>query len=186
MIFPEETRQLCRLFADVLDYPGAALVTSAEECATRLKASYNGAAGPMQSFAGFAREQPPGVLEELYTHTFDVTPADTLYIGYHIFGETPKRSVFLVRLQEAYQSHGFSGGTELADHLSVLLRFLSVARDAEFMAPLVHDCILPVLEKMEKSFPKDKQGYGPAVSALRQFLVKVNRTLIKNGGLTHD
>ncbi|HJX12631.1 MAG TPA: molecular chaperone TorD family protein [Dehalococcoidales bacterium] len=186
MIFPEETGQLCRLFADVLDYPGAALVTSAEDCAAGLKASHNGAAEAMQSFADFARSQPPGAMEELYTQTFDVTPANTLYIGYHTFGETPRRSVFLVRLQEAYQSHGFSGGTELADHLSVLLRFLSVARDREFAAPLVRDCILPVLEKMEKSFPKDRPGYGPAVGSLRRFLGQIDRKLIKSGGLAHD
>ena len=91
----------------------------------------------MRSFVNSVKGQSRGALEELYTETFDLTPAMTLYIGYHLFGETPKRSSFLVRLEEAYQAHDFDSGTELADHLCVLLRFFSVAQDAEFVVPLL-------------------------------------------------
>ncbi len=182
----EETKHLCRLFAEVLDYPDHSLLESATECAQRLENSFPGIAEPMQSFVTFAQSQSLGTLEELYTQTFDVSPATTLYVGYHLFGETPKRSAFLVKLQEAYQSHHFSGGTELADHLCVLLRFFSVAQDPEFVIPLLQECVLPVLEKMEKAFPKNKNGYAPAISSLRLFLQEVSRRLIKAGDLTHD
>lgn len=185
-MLPEETKQLCRLFAEVLDYPGNSLLESATECVRQLDKSFPGTAGPMQSFATFAQSQSQGTLEELYTQTFDTTPATTPYVGYHLFGETPKRNAFMAKLQEAYQSHHFSSGTELADHLCVLLRFFSVAQDPEFVIPLLQECVLPVLEKMEEAFPKNGNGYAPAVSSVRLFLQQVCRRLIKTGGLPHD
>ena len=185
-MLPKETKQLCRLFAEVLDYPGNSLLESATECAQQLETSFPRIVRPMQSFVVFAQSQSLGTLEELYTQTFDVTPAITPYVGYHLFGESPKRSAFWVKLQEAYQSHHFSGGTELPDHLCVLLRFFSVAQDPEFVIPLLQECVLPVLEKMEKAFPKNKNGYAPVISSLRLFLREVSRQLIKAGGLTHD
>jgi nitrate reductase molybdenum cofactor assembly chaperone len=185
-MLPEESKKLCQLFAEVLDYPGSSLLESATECVNRLEHTFPGTVGPIQSFVTFAQSQNPGTLEELYTQTFDVTPATTPYVGYHLFGETPKRSAFMAKLQEAYQAHGFSAGAELADHLCVLLRFFSVAQDPEFVIPLLQECVLPVLEKMEEAFPKNGNGYAPAVSSLRLFLRQVCRRLIKTGGLPHD
>ncbi len=185
-MLPEETKQLCRLFAEVLDYPGNSLLESAMECARQLDNSFPRTAGRMQSFVTFAQSQSSGTLEELYTQTFDVTPATTPYVGYHLFGETPKRSAFMAKLQEAYQAHSFSAGAELPDHLCVLLRFFSVAQDPEFVIPLLQECVLPVLEKMEAAFPKNGSGYAPAVSSLRLFLRQVCHRLIKAGGLPHD
>jgi nitrate reductase delta subunit len=182
-MLPEETKQLCRLFADVLDYPGPSLLESATECIKQLEHSIPGVAEPMQSFVIFARGQSQGELEELYTQTFDITPATTLNVGYHLFGETPKRSAFMTKLQEAYQCQSLSAGTELPDHLCVLLRFFSVARDPEFTIPLLQECVLPVLEKLEGAFPGKKNGYRPVVSSLRLFLRQVCRELVKAGGL---
>ncbi len=185
-MLPEETKQLCRLFAEILDYPSPSLLESATECIKQLENSFPGTAEPMRSFATFAESQSQGTIEELYTQTFDVTPATTPYLGYQLFGEGPKRSAFMVRLQEAYQSHSFSSGTELPDHLCVLLRFFSVARDSEFVIPLLQECVLPVLEKMEGAFPAKKNGYRPAVSSLRLFLRQVCHRLTKAGGLRRD
>ncbi len=185
-MLPEETKQICQLFATVLDYPSHSLLESAVECAKRLESSFSGIAEPMQSFVTFAQSQSPETLEELYTQTFDITPATTPYVGYHLFGEGSKRSAFMIKLRETYQSHSFSGGTELPDHLCVLLRFFGVAQDTEFVIPLLQECILPVLEKMEAAFPKNKNGYKPAISSLRLFLQQVYRKLIKTGGLQRD
>ena len=180
-----DDKQLCRLFAEIIDYPNDSLPESATECLKQLENSFPKIAGSMQSFVTFAKNQSPGTLEELYTQTFDITPATTLYVGYHLFGETPKRSAFLVKLQEAYQSHHFSGGTELPDHLCVLLRFFSVAQNPEFVTPLLQECALPVLEKMEKVFPKNNNGYVSAISSLRAFLQQICQRLIKAGGFPH-
>ncbi len=185
-MLPEETKQLCRFFAEVLDYPSGSLPESADECLRQLDASFPDIADHMRPFVTFLESQSRGAIEELYAETFDLAPGSTLYIGYHLFGETPKRSSFLVRLEEAYQSHGFQSGTELADHLCVMLRFFSVAQDPEFIIPLLQECVLPMLEKIEAAFPKNGNGYAPAVSSLRLFLRQVCRRLIKTGGLPHD
>ena len=112
-----ETQKLCRLFAVTLDYPSKSLPSAARDCAATLTVSFPGMAAPMRTFADFVNGQSVAALEEIYTQTFDVTPTTSLYLGYHLFGETPHRSVFLCTLQEAYQAHDFSSGIELADHL---------------------------------------------------------------------
>ena len=179
----QENKQLCRLFAEVLNYPGGSLSESAKGCLKQLDDSFPDIAGQMRSFVAFVEDQNRGALEELYAETFDMAPASTLYIGYHLFGETPKRSSFLVRLEEAYQSHDFHSGTELADHLCVLLRFFSVAQDTEFIIPLLEESILPVLDKMVGNLQKSNNGYALAVSSLRLFLRRLSRRLAKVGGL---
>ena len=172
-MLPEESKKLCRLFAKVLDYPGASLPESANECLRQLDGSFPDIADQMRPFVAFVEGQGRGALEELYAETFALAPASTLYIGYHLFGETPKRSSF----------HDFDSGTELADHLCVLLRFFSVAQDMEFVIPILEECILPVLDKMVGDLQKSKNGYSPAVSSLRLFLRQLNRRLAKVGGL---
>lgn len=176
-----ETRQLCNRFADVIDYPDASLGDTAAACLDLLD-GVSGSAAPMRTFAAFARDRSTAEMEELYTQTFDMSAATTLHIGYHIFGETPKRSAFLVKLEEAFKADGFSSGSELADHLCVLLRFFNVASDPEFVAPLVDECVLPVLETMEKALPEKKTGYRPAVRSLRLFMQHLHRALEKEGG----
>ncbi len=182
-MLPEESQQLCQLFAEVLDYPTGSVRESARECLKQLEISFPDIADPMQSFVTFIESQDRGELEELYAQTFDLATAMTLYIGYHLFKETPKRSAFLVQLEEAYQSHDFNSGTELADHLCVLLRFFSVAKEPEFVIPLLEECILPVLDKMVGDLQKSKNGYAPAVSSLRLFLRQLSRRLVKVGEL---
>lgn len=185
-MFPENTRQTCRLFAEVLDYPDEATPETVSRCIRELEEACPESVKPMRSFLEFVQARTPGSLAELYTQTFDIVPARTLYIGHHIFGENPKRSTFLVRLQEAYQSHQFSAGSELPDHLCVMLRFLSVAEDREFVDPLLQECLLPVLHNLEKGFKKDKDknGYGSPLSSLRLFLRRLSGSLDKTGGVT--
>ena len=178
----KDSQQSCRLFAEILDYPGSSLLESATECVNQLELSFPGGVKSLQSFVTFAKSQSPEMLEEIYVQTFDTTPATTLYFGYHLFGETPKRSAFMAKLQEAYQAHHFDGGTELADHLCVMLRFISVTQDREFVIPLLRECILPVIEKMEAAFPKNKNSYRPAVSSLGLFLRQAYKGLINAGG----
>ena len=151
----QENRQICRLFAEMLDYPGSGLRQAAKSCVIQLEDISPGLTKPVQSFADFVSSQSLESLEELYTQTFDVTPATSLYLGYHLFGETSKRSEFLIKLTEAYEAHSFSSGIELADHLGIMLRFLSVSEDPEFTLPLIEECILPTLEKTEKALKKN-------------------------------
>ena len=181
----QENKQLCQLFAEMLDYPGSRLRQTAKSCAIQLENSFPGITGPVRSFADLVNSQSLESLEELYTQTFDVTPATSLYLGYHLFGETPKRSEFLIKLTEAYETHSFSSGIELADHLGIMLRFLGVTEDPEFALPLLEECILPTLEKTEKELKKNKNQYALVIGPLLVFLRQVTRKLSKTGGAAH-
>ena len=181
----EDVRRLCQLFAEVLDYPGPSLARSAVECARQLDDPFPGSAEPMRAFVAFVEGNKLQELQEIYIQTFDITPATTPYVGYHLFGETPKRSVFMAKLQEAYQSHQLSTGAELPDHLCVLMKFLSVAQNEETVIPLLDEGILPILKKMEQAFHKDKDSYGLVIRSLRLFLAEISRKLTTAGGVMH-
>jgi nitrate reductase delta subunit len=178
----QEDRLICGLFAKMLDYPDAGSRNTARECVRHLQKSHAGIAKEVQTFSDFVIDQSMESLEELYTQTFDLTPTTSLYFGYHLFGETPKRSEFLVQLTEAYKANSFSHGIELADHLGVMLRFLSVANDAEFGLPLIEECILPTLVKTEKELEKTKNPYCLVISPLQKFLREITGQLTKAGG----
>ena len=175
----QESRQLCQTFADIIDYPNRALPQAAKSCLLQLEKAFPGITAPVRAFADFVDSQSLESMEELYTQTFDVTPATSLYLGYHLFGETPKRSVFLIELTEAYQAHSFSSGIELADHLGIMLRFLSVSQDPEFTLPLLEECILPTLEKTEKELKKNNNQYVLVIGPLLAFLRQVTQKLVK-------
>jgi len=181
----DDRRRLFHLFAQVLEYPGSSLLASAGECARRLEKSCPEAAEYMRAFAAFAEGTGLDRMEEIYTRTFDITPTANLYVGYHLFGESFKRGAFLVKLQEAYEAHGFAFGPELADHLSVILRFVSVVDDPLFVDPLVEEGVLPLLEKVEEAFKESSGGYALVISSLGLFL-RQECPAIAAGGLHHD
>lgn len=178
----QQERQICECFAEALDYPHTGLPPVARNCALHLQDSFPNIAKPVQAFAGFVNSQSLDSLEELYTQTFDITPVTSLYLGYHLFGETPKRSVFLIELTEAYKAHSFSSGIELADHLGVILRFLSVSEDDEFTLPLIEEGILPTLEKTEKELKKNNNPYAQVIGPLLAFLRQTTHQLARTGG----
>lgn len=177
-----ENQAICRSFAEILDYPGQSLPAKVQGFLDQLERSSPRPARPLRRFAQYLAGKPASTLEELYAQTFDLTAANSLYLGYHLFGETPKRSAFMVQLQEAYQGLGFSSGGELPDHLCVLLRFLSVAKNPEFCRPLLQECILPGLSKTEAELLKADNPYGWLVQALRTFLERAEGKQEKAGG----
>lgn len=164
-------RRILGLFAEILEYPGARLARAVQECEA-LVASRNAEAGALLGrFRAFVEEAPLARLEEVYTGTFDLDAACHPYVGYHLFGESYKRSVFLLGLKERYTARGFAAGSELPDHVAVLLRFLATTDDAGLAAELVGEALLPALDRMtgtgEGQSPKE---YQRVLQALRLVL----------------
>lgn len=141
-------RDLYRLFADLLEYPREGLGGSARECATLLAPRHPEAAARVGELAAFAELAPRGRLEEAYTETFDLNAACHPYVGYHLFGESYKRSALLVGLRQRYRACGVEIGNELPDHVVMVLRFLSAQDDADLARELIGDALLPALERM--------------------------------------
>jgi nitrate reductase molybdenum cofactor assembly chaperone NarJ/NarW len=161
--------QIYQLLSALLEYPGPDLVESARECAGLLALEAPQAAAQIERFLALAEEIPPGRLEELYTGTFDINPTCTIYAGYQLFGESYKRGEFLVRLKQEYRERGFCEGNELADHLSVLLRFMGRLDPEETLArELIEDCLVPALQKINGSFPEPSaETLNPYACVLR-------------------
>jgi nitrate reductase molybdenum cofactor assembly chaperone len=168
-------------FGTLLDYPGSELLEQARKCAGLLdQQGWRQAAAHIRDFAEYVESSTStGYLEEVYTATFDVSPACFIFAGYLMFGEGFKRGKFLVRLQEKYAERGFSAGNELADHLAVIFRFMAILDPDEVLArELVEDCLIPVLEKMNTNFKIEETGSSnPYAQVLRAILMTLEHTM---------
>jgi nitrate reductase delta subunit len=160
-------QRLFGLFAQFLDYPQSSLSEGLRECQALLSAQ-NPASGELfGEFFRFADKMPLGRLQEVYTHTFDLDAAYHPYIGYHLFGESYKRSAFLVGLKERYRESAFTPPeNQLPDHLPAALRFLAACGDENTSGELIQEALLPALAKMlkregEKAGEFDEQGEAP-------------------------
>ena len=108
----------------------------------------------------FVKRTPRSTLEEVFTATFDLNAGRHPYIGFHLFGEAYKRSVFMLELRDRYRKYRFEHGSELADHLSVMLRFMAICDDEEIKGELARDALIRSLEPMMVSADAEPVAEG--------------------------
>jgi nitrate reductase molybdenum cofactor assembly chaperone NarJ/NarW len=113
-------------------------------------------------FDEIARVEQTG-LEELYTRTFDLNPVATLEVGWHLWGEQYERGRFLADLTEQQHALEVEGGSELPDHLTVLLPMLARMRHPEALAAK----ILPAIEKILAPLVEHGNPYRHLLAAAR-------------------
>lgn len=140
--------RVLELFAQLLEYPHQGLARTARECSAVVANDNAEAATLLEQFAAFVDRTPYHILEEVFTATFDLNANRHPYIGYHLFGEAYKRSVFMLELRDRYRRFGFSEGSELPDHIAVILRFMSLCSDQDVVAELGRDAIMISLDPM--------------------------------------
>lgn len=156
LLLPEKTARqaLADAFANVLSYPYESPAAAARRCYELARAWDAEAGRLLESLAVLAEAESLGALQEAYTRTFDL---DTLsrseptcypYVGHYLFDESHKRGAFIVELRKRFRAHGFQDESDLADHLVVLLRFLSVCSDETLADEIVDDAILAALRRM--------------------------------------
>ncbi|MGE5262620.1 MAG: nitrate reductase molybdenum cofactor assembly chaperone [Acidobacteriota bacterium] len=153
-------QSIFRLFAELLDYPKPGLGAWARQAGALLGGGNSDAMRILEDFACITDRTPLGQLEEVYTGLFELNALCHPYVGYHLFGETYKRSVFMLGLKERYSAQGFSVDPELPDHLTALLRYISVCNDPVMIDELVRDALLPALDKMIASESNDQPMSG--------------------------
>ncbi len=113
--------------------------------------------------AGQLRYPADPAMQELYVATFEFNPACTLEVGWHLFGENYERGEFLARMRQQLRRFGIPEGSELPDHLGLLL--LLIARlDHEAGAELAGQFLLPALGKIGTAL-KDN-AYEPLIAAV--------------------
>jgi nitrate reductase delta subunit len=172
MLTSTNHQELYRRFATLLSYPDGAVRQTAAACAAHLRELDSAAADPMARFAAFLAGQQPSRLEELFTETFDLQPVCHPYVGYQLCGESQQRTMFLIRLQQLYRQHGFSGGSELPDHLATLLQFVGTVADRECGLEIVRDGLLPALEKILAGLEGKALPYVELLKAVQRFLTE--------------
>lgn len=153
------------LMSQILEYPGEGLPAATRSLEALLRPSAPEASGALSEFAAFVEAGPAEKLEEIYTSTFDLNPQCYPYAGYQLFGDDPKRTDLMLRLQQRYCSSGFEAGYELPDHVPLLLRFLSQLEDEEEARELSELVLSPVLAKMSKTLGDKQNPYAHAVAA---------------------
>lgn len=178
---------LARAFADVLDYPRSPVAEAARTCERLARRRSAAAAALLAGFRVFAEERPLGELQEAYTAAFDLDTLSELeptlypYVGHHLFDESHKRSAFLVGLAERYREHGFSAGTELPDHVVVLLRFVAACEDRALVGELVREAIAPAIARMTRD-GDGSAGGASGRDCYRRVLWALRLVLEEQGG----
>jgi nitrate reductase delta subunit len=163
-------QNIYQFFASLLTYPTADLLSEIEKDYCQSLSNYSETKQLIDRFQDFVKSVSITDLEELYTSTFDVNPVCFPYPGFHLFGENFNRADFLVKLKQKYQEHGFiAPENELADHLPIMLQFLSTLDTDDILTQeLLEDCLIPALEKMTEGFKTDNH-YGLIIKALWLF-----------------
>jgi len=146
------------LFADLLDYPQETPIELLRDCRTLTGAMSPDADARLAEFQAFAEEATMGHLQEEYTRAFDMDETHSLYLGYHLLGESYKRSALLLEFKERYRTYGIEVAGELADHLPVVLRFLAVCEDQEMANEIVGEGLWPMLDMMAKKDRKSEEA----------------------------
>lgn len=143
----------------VLEYPrpalGQAVQTLIAGCANQLPQ----AAAWFRNFQDVLVQQGLAYMEECYTAAFDFAAESAPYVGYQIFGDDPRRSLFMAQLRARYQEHGVEAGVELPDHLALVLPWLALAPDREEAEELLAEMVLPAIEKMCQQLQKQANPY---------------------------
>jgi len=161
---------LCLSFSTLLSYPRAGIKATAADCYRQLKESDPRAAVPFGAFIDFLEQHELPQIEELFTATFDLQALSYPYVGYQLCGESQARTLFLMKLQELYTQHNFSAGSELPDHLSVMLRFIGTVPDPQGNLEIISDGLLPALEKIIAGIEAEAQPYRQLLEALQTYL----------------
>lgn len=197
-------KRIFQLFASILGYPQKDLAEAIRECEALIQEETPEAAELLVEFRGVVENTPIGRMEEIYTGAFDLEANWQLYIGYHLFGESYARSVFLLELKERFRAGGFPPPeAELPDHAAVLLAFLGVCDDRQQVDELVDEALLPTLNRLtgegedvvEEELEEGEEAseevqrqrssrevYEGVLRALRMVLLKQQSRLALHGG----
>jgi nitrate reductase delta subunit len=158
------------LVARLLEYPDGVTPQVALRAEGDLARRSPEAAAELEAFRTGVAGLDPREVEELYTRTFDILAPCCLDVGYQLFGETYKRGSFLVKMRGAARRYGVEPGSELPDHLPVVLRILARVDAGDDPSELAVEVLLPAVEKMLRSLAAGENPYAAVLRAVRALL----------------
>ena len=122
----------------------------------------------LRSFADTVAGLSTGRLQELFVQAFDLNPASTLEIGWHLFGEQYERGEFLVDLRGRLREAGVAETGELPDHLRHVLPLVARLEPDDARA-FGNVFLRPALQKIAAGLPADSV-FGALVRGLLEHL----------------
>lgn len=152
-------------FATLFDYPDTEIAADVSACISLLENEFAEGAALLRKFQLAIAQKSLGELQELYTATFDMRPDCTPALGYHLFGDDVRRSLFLIRLRERLEARHIDLGVELPDHLSLVLHLMERSGPGEECDTLASECLAPALTRMTKALGQGAQAVTPHFSA---------------------
>lgn len=129
--------------------------------------------GALERFRAALEGMPLSALQERYTATFDLSPACTLDLGWHLFGASHRRGEFMASLVEDLERAGFARTSELPDHLSHLLGL--IGREAPECAAARAAVIAPAVKRVGSAVAERDPVYAALLDAVHAELETLTR-----------
>ncbi|KUO17726.1 nitrate reductase molybdenum cofactor assembly chaperone [Streptomyces dysideae] len=134
----ERRSLLLRLMSLMLQYPDSELVAARPTVAAAVAAlPESPAATELAAFTDWFTCQDPDTLARHYVEMFDLRRKSSLYLTYYLHGDTRRRGMALLTLARRFRAAGWdTDGSELPDHLPVVLEFAALSGPGPGEAPL--------------------------------------------------
>jgi len=150
--------------AKIFDYPVYPIAREIEDCAAALALEAPEANIHLVQFHDALANKTLGDIQEIYTSAFDLRPDCTPNLSYHLFGDDGRRGLFLAELKGRMEALGIGFGSELPDHLSLVLLYMESAESDR--PTLIEDCMLPALSRMVEVLAPTGNPYQHVLRAL--------------------
>jgi len=132
----------------LLEYPDDTFQTRYDEAMAGVIELSADAAESLAALAGDVANLSTDHAQELYSRSFDLSPVCVPYVSVHLFGaESFKRAELMAGLKAAYERVDFDIGSELPDHLALVLQ-CAPRFEREEWAELCTFVLAPAMEKM--------------------------------------
>ena len=168
---PQAQADAWQLISLLLDYPDERLDSLRPVLRESAAGLPEPVGGPLLTFLDHLDGHPLHEVQSEYVDTFDVTRKCSLHLTYFLHGDTRKRGAALVQFKQAYRTAGVEmadEGSELPDHLSVLLEFGATADPASAWK-LLNDHRVGI-ELLHRALTDRESPWRPVVVALRATL----------------
>jgi nitrate reductase delta subunit len=145
--------------AGLLGYPDRDYAGRVEACARAAGEAVPEGARLVEEFRRGIDSLATEELQELFTRTFDLDPACSAELGWHLFGEQYERGLFLVKMRRLMRELGLPESTELPDHLTHVLAVLG-RMEAGAAAEFAWACVIPALARMRAELERRQSSFA--------------------------
>ena len=155
--------------SELLRYPQPGYAAFWNRAIGIIEQSHADAAETLKSFVAETAELDLEELEELYTRSFDLNPATTLEVGWHLWGDAYERGRFMAKMRERLSELDICEGGELPDHLTSVLQLLPRIDDDK-MDWWANEYLIRALGRMRKPLKDTTNPYRHLLDAIEQFV----------------